>query len=163
MLWSDCAYAHAGLSLYLSHIPHCWKSHVMAYIWTSLLLFREMLRPAITDLFCFGAKSPSADLYSQTKFQLQASRSCQSLHFQRKRELTCLCLRAFLWNENIEKWNKKNWVHQDSNLQFTYLELFWLTTSTSLRYQRISLQLYQDVYLGNCSKHTDCTRSITKN
>ena len=34
----------------------------MAHIWTSLLLFREMLRPAITDLFCFGAKSLSVDL-----------------------------------------------------------------------------------------------------
>ena len=29
-LWSDCAYAQAGLSLCWSHIPHCWKSHVMA-------------------------------------------------------------------------------------------------------------------------------------
>ena len=30
---------------------------VHGHIWTSLLLFREMLRPDITDLFCFGAKS----------------------------------------------------------------------------------------------------------
>ena len=35
--------------------------------------------------------------------------------------------------------------------------------TTSLSYQRISLQLYQDVYFRNCSKHTDCKRSITKN
>ena len=56
-LWSDCAYAHAGLSLCLSHIPHCWKSHFVTHIWTSLLFFGEMLRSAITDLFCFGAKS----------------------------------------------------------------------------------------------------------
>ena len=31
-LWSDCAYAQAGLSLCWSHIPHCWKSHVSAHI-----------------------------------------------------------------------------------------------------------------------------------
>ena len=31
-LWSDCAYAQAGLSLCSSHIPHCWKSHVKALI-----------------------------------------------------------------------------------------------------------------------------------
>ena len=31
-LWSDCAYAKAGVSLCWSHIPHCWKSHVTAQI-----------------------------------------------------------------------------------------------------------------------------------
>ena len=118
----------AGLSLCWSHIPHCCKSHVVAHIWTSLLLFREMLRPGITDLFCFGAKSTGVDLYSQTKFYLQASRSCQSLHFQRKRELTFLCLCAFLWHENKKEWNKKSCVDQDSNPQYAYLELCWLTT-----------------------------------
>ena len=30
MLWSDCAYAQADLSLCWSHIPHCWKSHALA-------------------------------------------------------------------------------------------------------------------------------------
>ena len=29
-LWSDCAYAQAGLSLCWSHISHCWKSHALA-------------------------------------------------------------------------------------------------------------------------------------
>ena len=29
-LWSDCAYAQAGLSICCSHIPHCWKSDVAA-------------------------------------------------------------------------------------------------------------------------------------
>ena len=32
-LWSDCAYAQAGLSLCWSHIPHCWKSHATAQLW----------------------------------------------------------------------------------------------------------------------------------
>ena len=32
-----------------------------------------------------------------------------------------------------------------------------------MSYQRISSQLYQDVYFRYGSKHTDCTRSITKN
>ena len=31
-LWSDCAYAQAGLSLCWSHRPHCWKYHVTAYL-----------------------------------------------------------------------------------------------------------------------------------
>ena len=50
-------YAQAGLSLCLSHIPHCWKSNAVAHIQTSLMLLREMLRQAITDLYCLGAKS----------------------------------------------------------------------------------------------------------
>ena len=36
-------------------------------------------------------------------------------------------------------------------------------STTSLSYERISSQLYHDVYFRNCSKHTDCIRSITKN
>ena len=52
-----CGYAQAGLSLCISHISHWWKSHVVAHIWTSLMLFIEMLQRAITDSFCFGAKS----------------------------------------------------------------------------------------------------------
>ena len=31
-LWSVCAYAQVGLSLCLSHIPHCWKSHIAAQL-----------------------------------------------------------------------------------------------------------------------------------
>ena len=31
-LWSVCAYAYADLSLCWSHIPHCWKSHVVVHI-----------------------------------------------------------------------------------------------------------------------------------
>ena len=31
-LWSDCAYAQAGLRLCWSHIPHCWKSHALAQL-----------------------------------------------------------------------------------------------------------------------------------
>ena len=31
-LWSDCAYAQAGLSLCCSHIPHSWKYHALAHI-----------------------------------------------------------------------------------------------------------------------------------
>ena len=32
MLWSDWAYAQADLRLCWSHIPHCWKSNVVAHI-----------------------------------------------------------------------------------------------------------------------------------
>ena len=38
-LWPDCAYAQAGLRLWWSLIPHCWKSHVAALqtqIWCKL-------------------------------------------------------------------------------------------------------------------------------
>ena len=31
-LWSDCAYAQAGLSLCWSHTLHCWKSYATAHI-----------------------------------------------------------------------------------------------------------------------------------
>ena len=31
-LWSDCAYAQAGLSFCWSHLPHCWKSPVVAHL-----------------------------------------------------------------------------------------------------------------------------------
>ena len=31
-LWSDCAYAQAGLRLCWSHKPNCWKSHALAHI-----------------------------------------------------------------------------------------------------------------------------------
>ena len=30
-LWSDCAYAQAGLSLCWSHIPNCWKCHAAVH------------------------------------------------------------------------------------------------------------------------------------
>ena len=35
-LWSDCAYAQADLRLCWSHIPHCWKSHVVAQIMNAI-------------------------------------------------------------------------------------------------------------------------------
>ena len=136
----------------MSHIPHCWKSHVVAHIWTSLLLFREMLRPAITDLFCFGAKSTGVDLYSQTKFYLQASRRCQPLHFQGKLELTCFVFMYIFWRENKEKWNNKNsWVDRDSNPQFTYQELFWLTTRLPWK-----VQLHWVI----SGSHRNCTKTF---
>ena len=31
-LWSDCAYAQAGLSISWMHISHCWKFHVVAHM-----------------------------------------------------------------------------------------------------------------------------------
>ena len=36
-LWSACAYAQADLRLYWSHIPHCWKSHVTAKLWSIIV------------------------------------------------------------------------------------------------------------------------------
>ena len=40
-LWSDCAYAQAELRLCWSHIPHCWKSHVVAHLYDH---FKDDLR-----------------------------------------------------------------------------------------------------------------------
>ena len=39
-LWSDCAYAEAGLRLCWSHIPHCWKSHALAQIEHSIHIMK---------------------------------------------------------------------------------------------------------------------------
>ena len=102
----------------MSHIPHCWKSHVVAHIWTSLLLFREMLRPAITDLFCFGAKSTGVDLYSQTIFSHYIFKESLNLHV--------LCLCAFfdvktkkneiiktVWSTGIRTHNLRIWSYSD--------------------------------------------------
>ena len=41
-LWSDCAYAQNGLNFCWSHIPHCWKSHVMAQLCKELLAIRRI-------------------------------------------------------------------------------------------------------------------------
>ena len=55
-LWSVWAYAQAGLSLCRSHIPHCWKSHVMAHYlkeWICLLL-ENIIHSSICMLGCFS-------------------------------------------------------------------------------------------------------------
>ena len=140
----------------------------MAHIWTSLLLFRKMVRPATTDLFCFGAKSTGVDLYWQTKFYIQASRSCQLLLFRRKRELTCFYVHFFdMKTMKIEIKKKLGQPgFEPTVLVFGGILTNHTTTverTTSLSYQRIWSRLYQDVYFRNFSKHTDCTRSITKN
>ena len=38
-LWSDCAYAQAGLRLCWLHIRNCWKSHALAQISFILIMF----------------------------------------------------------------------------------------------------------------------------
>ena len=71
------------------------------------MLFIEMLQRAITDLFCFGAKSRvfvCFKAYSQTK--LTASTSCHSLHFQRKRELTKSSVQVHFFNKVKMKFKK---------------------------------------------------------
>ena len=156
-------YAHAGLSLCLSHIPHCWKPHVVAHIWTSLLLFREMLRPAITDLFCSGAKSigrPIRTLNSNSKHQEVVShyifKESVNLHF---------CVYVHFFDMKTKK-NGINFFGSTSIQTTIYVSEAMLnkhTTTvecTTLSYQQVPSQLYQDVCFRNCSKHTACTRSI---
>ena len=48
-LWSDCVYGQVGLSLCWSHIPHCWKSHVVAHI-----VRHNTLNTALKHLFLFS-------------------------------------------------------------------------------------------------------------
>ena len=65
-LWSDCAYAHACLSLCWAHIPHCWKSHVTAQLYwmtplTSFIIGANTMDPdhkEKSDLcpYCFQYK-----------------------------------------------------------------------------------------------------------
>ena len=65
------------------------------------MLFIEMLRRAITDLFCFGAKSRGVCL-----FVLRHVRKLNS-NFQRKRELTKSCVLVHFFNKVKMKFKKK--------------------------------------------------------
>ena len=58
-LWSDCAYAQAGLSLCWPHIPHCWKSHVAAYIY-SYISFMWAVKALESLPICAGWPEPSS-------------------------------------------------------------------------------------------------------
>ena len=54
----------------------------------------------------------SVDLYSQTQFYLKASKSCQSLHFQREQELTCFCVYVHFFDVETKKneMKKSRWT-----------------------------------------------------
>ena len=58
-LWSDCAYAQAGLSLCWSHIPHFWKSLVAAQllIWSTIWLC--IIEPYNEPFAISGTAQPS--------------------------------------------------------------------------------------------------------
>ena len=51
----------------------------MVHIWTSLLLFREMLQLAITDLFCFGAKSSGVCFFKRHFSKLNSNSQHQEV------------------------------------------------------------------------------------
>ena len=53
-LWSDCAYAQAGLSLCWSHIPHCWKSHATAQMKAISILKLKQLQTQLWSCFYFN-------------------------------------------------------------------------------------------------------------
>ena len=55
MLWSDCAYTQAGLSLCWSHIPHCWSS-IHFWKW-----FSAMIPLFYTGRGCFIPESCVSD------------------------------------------------------------------------------------------------------
>ena len=60
----------------------------MAHIWTSLMPLIEMLRQAITDLFCFRAKSRGVCLF--------VFKTCSELNSNFQRTYKVLCLSVFL-------------------------------------------------------------------
>ena len=53
-LWSDCAYAQAGLSLCWSHIPHCWKSHATAQMKAISIKKLKQLQKQLWSCFYFN-------------------------------------------------------------------------------------------------------------
>ena len=59
-LWSDCAYAQAGLSLCLSHIPRCWKSHGAAHLLSGL----DQSIFSAEDIFCLAQVHTTLPLVS---------------------------------------------------------------------------------------------------
>ena len=132
------------MSICLTHIPHCWKSHVVAHVWTSLLLFREMLRPATTDLFCFEAKStygcrPIRELNSNSKHQGDVShyifKESVNLHF---------CVHVHFFDMKTKKNRIKKKLSRPGFEPTIYASGAMLTnhttsveSTTSLSYQRI--------------------------
>ena len=109
---------------------------------------------------------PIRKLNSNSKHQLHQEVVSHYI-FKESVNLDFLCLCAF--HENKEKCNKKK-LRRPGFEPIIYVSVAMLTnhkttveSTTTLSYQWISSQLYQDVYFRNCSKHTDCTRSITKN
>ena len=68
-------------------------------IWTFLLLFREMLRPAITDIICFGAKSTGVVFFTKRLISKISSNSQHQevvSHYILKERTYTFCLCAFL-------------------------------------------------------------------
>ena len=71
-LWSDCAYAQAGLSLCWLHIPHCWKSHVTAHICITKLMHLTTLAIKVTG------PTKNSMVFSVSSLSLRMSSSLSS-------------------------------------------------------------------------------------
>ena len=140
----------------------------MAHIWTSLLFFSEMLRSAITYLFCFGGKSTGVDLFASI-ILTPSIKKLLVIAFSKKAWTYIFCVYVHLFDMKTKK-NVLKKLRRPGFEPIIYVSVAMLTnhkttvkSTTTLSYQWISSQLYQDVYFRNCSKHTVCTRSITKN
>ena len=67
-LWSDCAYAQAGLSLCWSHIPHCWKSHVEAHLYFGCnIWFSTKLYMFDNTLVCLDVLHQNQQFFSHVR------------------------------------------------------------------------------------------------
>ena len=65
-LWSDCAYAQADLRLCWSHIPHCWKYHVTAYLMCGYILGLWSVA------YCFKVTMTLTSVFSSRKIVYEA-------------------------------------------------------------------------------------------
>ena len=144
----------------------CRTYHIVGNL-KSWLLLREMLQPAITDFILLWGQEhgcrPISKLNSNSKHQEVVShyifKESLNLHF---------CVYVHFFDMKTKKNETKKLGHPGFE-PIIYVLGALLTnhtttveSTTSLSYQWIASQMYQDVYFRNCSKHTDCTRSITE-
>ena len=138
-LWSYCAYAQSDLRLCLSHIPHCWTSHVAAQIcslvigwamiWSAMLhfpdihfiyLFFFLKRP----IFLLSIISSGGKLRNWSDYVC----TCQLVHCAAYR-LVCdpvifTTIRSLLiWRNNYSIWimlrlNEENNVTHELNISY---------------------------------------------
>ena len=98
-LWSDCAYAQAGLSLCWSHIPHCWKFHVVAQIFKDVVVICRMCDTILIlrnlnyvspwkgrETYCFSLASVC--LYARLSVWLSVTKLCPLYNSKTVRDIS---------------------------------------------------------------------------
>ena len=93
-LWSDCAYAQAGLRLCWSHIPHCWKYHAAAHI--------ILCRKRITNMLIKTARRSLISMRIDISDNILSNQSTFSYKYilnSKMYKLVCAPIRA-VWSES---------------------------------------------------------------